>query len=139
MKKNYVYPAIFSYDDDGISISFPDLPGALSCGYSDIEALEMAKECLELHLFNMEEDGDLIPEPTAFKDIKIKDNEIITLIKADMVLVRRELNNKPIKKTLTIPKWINDLGVEKHVNFSELLRKALLKELDLSDINKETL
>lgn len=138
MKKNYVYPAIFSYDD-GISISFPDLPGALSCGYSDIEALEMAKECLELHLFNMEEDGDLIPEPTAFKDIKIKDNEIITLIKADMVLVRRELNNKPIKKTLTIPKWINDLGVEKHVNFSELLRKALLKELDLSDINKETL
>lgn len=52
-----------------------------------------------------------------------------------MVLVRKELNNKTIKKTLTIPKWINDLGVEKHVNFSELKKKALLKELDLSDRN----
>ena len=58
MKKDrYVYPAVFDYADDGISVSFPDLPGALTCGDTDEEALRMARECMALHLYGMEQIG----------------------------------------------------------------------------------
>lgn len=52
-KVNYTFNAIFSYEDDGISIDFPDLPGCISCGFSNDEALSMAKEALELYLQGM--------------------------------------------------------------------------------------
>ncbi|CAH8245564.1 type II toxin-antitoxin system HicB family antitoxin [Paenibacillus melissococcoides] len=51
MKDRYIFPAIFDYADDGISVKFPDLPGAFSCGETDEEAFRMAKECLALHLY----------------------------------------------------------------------------------------
>lgn len=63
-KKYYVYPAIFNYADDGISVKFPDLPGCLTFGYSDEEALRMAREAMSLHLHSAETESDAIPEPT---------------------------------------------------------------------------
>ena len=81
MKKDYyIYPAIFDYADDGISISFPDLPGCFSCANTDEEALFMAKNALGLHICNMEDDGDEIPVPTVLKNIKAKDNQKAVLI-----------------------------------------------------------
>ena len=62
--KRYRYKAIFDYDKDGITVTFPDLPGCITCGDNEEEALKNAKECMALHLFGMEEDNDLIPEPT---------------------------------------------------------------------------
>ena len=62
--KRYRYKAIFNYDKDGITVTFPDLPGCITCGDNEEEALKNAKECMALHLFGMEEDNDLIPEPT---------------------------------------------------------------------------
>lgn len=62
--KKYKYQAIFDYDKDGITVTFPDLPGCITCGENDEEALKSAKECMALHLSGMEEDNDLIPEPT---------------------------------------------------------------------------
>ncbi|MEX2909211.1 type II toxin-antitoxin system HicB family antitoxin, partial [Clostridioides difficile] len=65
MKKDiYVYPAILSYDEDGISVEFPDLPGCYTCGDTTEEALKMSKEALGLHLYGMEEDDDIIPDAT---------------------------------------------------------------------------
>ena len=44
MKKDcYVYPAIFTYEDDGISVEFPDLPGCLTCVDTTEEAIKMAR------------------------------------------------------------------------------------------------
>lgn len=54
----------FDYADDGISISFPDLPGCFSCASSDEEAIKMAKDALGLHLYSIEEDSEEIPDPT---------------------------------------------------------------------------
>nr|WP_223156833.1 type II toxin-antitoxin system HicB family antitoxin [Thermosediminibacter oceani] len=65
MKKDvYVYPAIFTYAEDGISIEFPDLPGCLPCAKTTEEAIKNAKEAMALHLWGMEKDGDPIPEPS---------------------------------------------------------------------------
>ena len=79
--KKYKYQAIFDYDEDGVTVTFPDLPGCITCGDNEEEALTNAKECMALHLFGMEEDNDLIPEPTKIevldKNQKVLDIEIL--------------------------------------------------------------
>ena len=130
MKKDYyIYPAIFEYNEDGISISFPDIPGCFSCANTDEEALYMAKDALGLHICNMEDDGDIIPIPTELKDIKIKNNQKAILVEVNMPLFRESVQNTAVKKTLTIPKWINDLAERNHVNFSQVLQTALKQYL----------
>lgn len=51
LKNYYIFPALFTYDADGITVEFPNLPGAITAGDTEEEALLMAKECLELHLY----------------------------------------------------------------------------------------
>ncbi|PAK55563.1 type II toxin-antitoxin system HicB family antitoxin [Paenibacillus sp. 7541] len=74
------YPAIFTYADDGISVEFPDLPDALTCGDDDTEALYMAMDCLALHLYGMETDGDEIPAPTHASDIVVGADQKVVII-----------------------------------------------------------
>jgi predicted RNase H-like HicB family nuclease len=125
LRDRYVYPAVFHYSDDGISIEFPDLPGCLSFGDDDNEAIHNAKEALELHLYGLEEDSVHIPSSSHIQNIKLSENETIILIDVWMKPVRDYMQNKAIKKTLTIPKWLNDVAVENKVNFSHLLQLAI--------------
>jgi predicted RNase H-like HicB family nuclease len=125
LRDRYVYPAVFHYSDDGISIEFPDLPGCLSFGDDDNEAIHNAKEALELHLYGLEEDSVHIPDSSHIQDIKLSEKETIILIDVWMKPVRDYMQNKAIKKTLTIPKWLNDVAVENKVNFSHLLQLAI--------------
>lgn len=76
----YIYPAIFHTAPDGISVSFPDLPGALTCGYDPEEALRMAAECLALHLHGMLRDGDEIPVPTPAESVVLVEDEHVEII-----------------------------------------------------------
>lgn len=131
MKDKYIYPAILTYADDGISIEFPDLPGCLPCAGGTEEALKNAKEALELHLYGMEEDGDEIPKPTDIKEIKLGKNQVVILVEVWMALVRDEIENKSINKNLTIPKWLNDLAEKNQVNFSQVLQVALKEYLGI--------
>ncbi|WLR44465.1 type II toxin-antitoxin system HicB family antitoxin (plasmid) [Bacillus carboniphilus] len=132
-KDRYIYPAIFDYADDGISVEFPDLPGCLTAGDSDREAVGMAKEALALHLYGMEQDNDSIPDPTHIKDLKVDANQTVVLIDVWMRPFRDEMKNKAIKKTLTIPKWLDDLAKENNVNYSHVLKDALIKYLGVDE------
>lgn len=77
---NLVYYAIFSYEDDGISIYFPDLPGCISCGYTSEEAMRMAKDALELYLEGIPE--NMLPMPSKLNEIKTNSpNERVIPIK----------------------------------------------------------
>ena len=81
MKKDcYVYPAIFTYEDDGISVEFPDLPGCLTCADTTEEAIKMAKEALGLHLYGIEEENETIPVATNIRDLSLEKNQIPILI-----------------------------------------------------------
>jgi len=133
-KSFYVYPAIFNFGDDGISITFPDLPGCLPCAMTQDEAFKHAKEALGLHLYGMENDGDYIPEPSQLASIKHGKNEIITLIEVFMPVVRDRLNNQFVKKTLSIPAWLNRQAENVGVNFSQTLQEALKEKLQLADV-----
>lgn len=76
-----VYPAIFSYADDGISVRFPDLPGCLTCGQTDVEALFMAKDAMRCYLVMLEDEGEPIPEPTPMYQLgETDERERITLV-----------------------------------------------------------
>ena len=131
MKDKYVYPAIFYYDDDGISIEFPDLPVCFSCDDTDEEALYMAEDVLGLWMVELQEDNEEIPAPTNLKDIEVEDNQKTALISVWMPTVRKAINNKSIKKTLTIPQWLDIMAREKDINFSYILQEGLKKELNL--------
>lgn len=131
MKDKYVYPAIFEYAEDGISIKFPDLPGCISCADTDEEALLMAEEVLGLYMVNLESDRETIPEPTVLKDLVVHGNQKTVLISVWMPLVRKAINNKSIKKSLTIPQWLDMMAREQDINFSYVLQEALKRELNI--------
>lgn len=84
LKDFYAFPAIFHIADDGISISFPDLPGCLPCAATMEEAFANAREALQLHLYGMEEDEEDIPEATAVKNIELSKDDTIAMIEAWM-------------------------------------------------------
>ena len=138
MKKDdiYIYPSIFSFDNDGISVEFPDLEGCFTCGDTTQEAITNAKEAMGLHLFGMEEDNETIPTPTDIKDIKLEDNQSIVLIEVYMPIIREAINNQSVKKTLTIPRWLNNLAEKNNINFSQLLQSALKDILNVPRTQK---
>ena len=128
MKDIYIFPAVFLKEEDGYSVSFPDIDGAFTCGETFEEALFMAKDCLELNLDTV----DKIPHVTDIDKIKLNENEYLVMVQADMLNFRKKKDNKPVKKTLTIPKWLNDLGIEKKINFSKVLQDALKEKLQVN-------
>ena len=128
MKDIYIFPAVFLKEEDGYSVSFPDIDGAFTCGETFEEALFMAKDCLELNLDTV----DVIPHVTDIDKIKLNENEYLVMVQADMLNFRKKNDNKPVKKTLTIPKWLNDLGIEKKINFSKVLQDALKEKLQVN-------
>lgn len=126
---NYAFPAFFYYDEDGISIEFPDLPGCLPCAQTSEEAFRNAKEALGLHLFGMEQDGDIIPDPTPVRELHPEDGAVITMVEVFMPSVRDRINNKVVKKTLTLPSWLNREAEAANVNFSLVLQEGLKRYL----------
>jgi predicted RNase H-like HicB family nuclease len=129
----YIFPAVFEPGErKGYTVTFPDLPGCITEGDNMEEALHMAKEALELHLYGMEEDSDILPFPTPPENLKVPENSFVSLIEIWMPVIRDEMQNKAVKKTLTIPKWLNDVAEKNHINFSQVLQSALKEYLGLT-------
>ena len=131
MKDTYIYPAVFYYDEDGISIDFPDLPGCCPCADTMEEAVKNAREALGLHLCGMELDSDEIPEPSKPQDIDT-DGGVLMLVDVFMPPVRNRVKNRCIKKTLTIPYWLNAEAEKHNIKFSGFLQEALKSYLHIS-------
>lgn len=127
----YAYPAVFTPEEDGYSIRFPDFESCYTSAESLEEGLEMANDVLCLTLYDMEEQGVSIPKPSSLKDIKAEGEAFATFVACDTLEYRKLYNNKAVKKTLTIPAWLNTMAERANVNFSMLLQTALKKELDL--------
>lgn len=131
-RDSYIYPAIFEKTvSGGYGVSFPDLPGCVSLGDNLQHAHEMAKEALGLHLWGMEKDEDDIPAPSPVDAIETEPGEILGLIEVWMLPVRAELDNRSVKKTLTIPYYLNKLAENNKVNFSHVLQAALKERLGI--------
>lgn len=137
MKDTYEYVAIFDYAEDGINIYFPDLPGCFSCADTTKEALKNAQEAMGLYLVTCEEEDIEIPEPTPLEKIKCKENEKPILVSVWMPLARSEVEVVSVKKTLTLPAWLNKLAESHNINFSKVLQAALKDILRTKGILKK--
>jgi len=134
MKDRYSYVAIFKYEEDGIAIEFPDLPGCFPCADKDDTegALKNAKEALGLHIWGMEQDGEELPVASAITDISLEKNQIPVLIDVFMPPIRERINSKFVKKTLSLPAWLAAKADEEGVNCSRLFQNALMEYLGTS-------
>lgn len=96
------------------------------------ETYEMAKEAMKLFLEDyVKEMFKNAPKPSELKSISLKENDCIALIELDVKQYLRTFDTKAVKKTLTIPAWLNDIALAKNVNFSKVLQDALIEKLEL--------
>ena len=125
------YPAIFHAEDDGFWVSFPDFPECFTEGDNMEQAYEMAVEALGLAITSRKEEHAPIPTPSSINSIKVDDG-VITVINFDMMEYLKKHNSKAVKKTLSIPEWLNEAASAMGLNFSQVLQEALMQKLGIS-------
>lgn len=128
----FLYYALFDFDSDGITISFPDLEGAYSAGADMQEALFMSQDLLEGWLILAEEAGETLPLASTLEVIQERfPNRFIVPISINLKFAREKHFGKPVKKTLTIPSYINRLAIENGINFSHVLTELLKEKIQV--------
>ncbi len=125
----YAYPAVFTKENNGYSIIFRDLEGCYTCSDTLAEGLEMAEDALSFTLYDYEQEGREIPPASDIQDVEYGANEFVTYVLGDTDYYKRKHNNKAIKKTLTIPEWMNEEAMAQGINFSQLLQEAIEEKL----------
>jgi predicted RNase H-like HicB family nuclease len=116
----YVYPAIFHKNDDGsFTITYPDLPGCVSEGKSLGNALYMAQSALIQWIGYLSDKKQEIPKATMDINIDITDGEFINLVRAEVK------DGHAVKRTVSLPKWLDEKVVESGLSLSRVLRDAL--------------
>lgn len=126
----YFYPVVISkLADNDYNIKFPDIEEIISYGETLEEAYDMAEDALSFYLFEAYKDNEEIKEPSNIENIKLEEKQTLVLIKADLKDIIKRYDNKAVKKTLTIPNWLNKLAEENQINFSKVLQSALESQL----------
>lgn len=124
------YPAIFHYEDNEFWVEFPDLDGCFSSGTTLEEAYDNAKEALGIYLDKSNDiENRVIKEPSKSCSIVTDQDCTIMFVEYDSIEYAKKFKNKAIKKTLSIPEWLNDEAVKRNINFSNILQDALLKAI----------
>lgn len=130
--KKYFYPAIVTQEKENVySVIFPDIEGCVTSGESLEEVYDMAQDALCLMLYDMEESNEDIPTASDLTKIKLDPNQFVVIISCDTQEYRRYFDNKAVKKTLSIPSWLNTEAERKGVNFSAVLQEALKEKLNI--------
>ena len=124
----YVYPAIFTEENGQYLVSIPDLTGCHTFGDSLSEAIEMARDAMAMWLCTAEDRKEEVP-PVSM-NVKT-DGGFVSYIDVDTIEYRRQTDSKAVKKTLSIPSWLNTQAELSGINFSNVLQNALIKELNI--------
>ena len=124
---NVIYPAVFSFEDGAYNVEFPDLPGCLTFGDTVEEAFYNAKEALAGYSASVLEHGGNLPQASAMSEIKTADGEFVQLVDA-----KPAYTQAAVKKTLTIPSWLNQRAEAAHAPYSKILQDGLEHYLGLA-------
>ena len=127
----FAYTAIFEPEDGLYNVTFPDLPHCYTCGDDLADALYMAQDVLSGYIANAEEENAPLPAATPFDQIAVPGGCIAIPVLADVDAWRRVNSTKSVKKTLTIPQWLDTAAQSRNVNFSQVLQDALRAQLQL--------
>ena len=130
----YIYPAVFQEQNEGgYTVIFPDIPGCITQGETINESIEMAEDALCLMLYDAEVSGEPIPNASNPIDIKTDKNSFVAFVSCDTLKYRKLKSNKSVKKTLTVPQWLDELALSENINFSQVLQNALKEQLHISN------
>ena len=121
------YPAIMHQEGDAWWVEFPDLEGCYSDGESMAEAAVNAEEALGAYLCSLMERELEIPAPSDMRSIHTEEG-FVTLVATEPLKYHR--STRAVKKTLTIPEWLNIEAEKRHINFSSVLQQALLSMIE---------
>lgn len=121
------YPPIFHKDESGYWVEFPDLPGCVTEGATIAEAASEASSALGAFLCAMMDRGLEIPGPGRVQDLTASGEDFASIVAADPIAF--QTRTRAVKKTLTIPEWLNDEAEKRHINFSSVLQQALISLL----------
>ncbi|BBM35874.1 type II toxin-antitoxin system HicB family antitoxin [Pseudoleptotrichia goodfellowii] len=134
-----IYPAIFHKAiEGGYVVEFPDLNNGATQGETLEEAVEAAQDYIGTWLYDDFVKGNAIPKATDISEIQITDNDFIikgesfkSLVSLDMKKYVNESKKQVVRKNVSIPSWLNEIAMNNNINFSNVLQKALKKELNL--------
>ncbi|MBQ0042004.1 MAG: type II toxin-antitoxin system HicB family antitoxin [Lachnospiraceae bacterium] len=130
---HYFYPAIFHNDEQGgYWITFPDFPECMTQGEDMADAYKMAVEAIGLCIDEKLKNNEELPSVSSPVDYLVKDGDFSCLIEFDLMQYRKMHNSKSVKKTLTIPEWLNEIAVSQNINFSQVLQDALIQRIGVN-------
>lgn len=121
------YPAVLHKEENGYSACVPDLPGCFTQGETIQETMAMLQEAIGLYLDDVPE----YPKATAPERIDVPQGDFLVMAEFDSLAYQQKYNNKAVKKTLTIPAWLNAAALEQGINFSQVLQEALRAKLHI--------
>lgn len=127
----FFYPAVFHRETNGYSVSFPDLPGCLTEGTTLEDAYLMAQDALGLYLKDNTADTFARPHVSSIESISTCAGDTLLLVEFDEIEYLKRNSGKAVKKTLSIPSWLNESATAAGLNFSQVLQEALKERLNL--------
>lgn len=135
MLKVNSYPTILEPTENGYSLYFPDLPGAISAGKDYEDAIKNAEECLSLHLYGMLTDSERLPDPSPMSEIlkELAKGELAALVHPDVFGIQARQEDKAVRVNISLPKVLlkaidsraRQLGIDR----SKLLQKAAIEAI----------
>lgn len=133
------YPACFFKEENGYSVIFPDLNHLATCGDTLDDAFAMAIDCLAGYLYETKLNKETIPAPSSLSSFDLvsmaneleisPDGAFVNMISVDVDEYAKLHFTKSVKKTLTIPSWLNDRALSMNINFSQVLQEALIEKV----------
>ena len=128
---NYIYPAVFYPEPDGrFSVIFPDLNDLATYGDNLADAFSMAQDACGQYLFISLRDGEALPTPTPLESVEKDDPAaFVNLVGVNLNEYARAYDDKAVKKTLSIPAWLNTACENYGINYSKVLKDALIAKL----------
>lgn len=122
----FVYPAVFHKEDSSYWVEFPDLDGCQTYGGTLNETMSCAQEALAGYLLTLLEESREIVPPSDVTALSHSGDSFVTLVTCD---INQYQDTKAVKKTLTIPAWLNERAVSMGINFSQVLQEALMTKI----------
>lgn len=132
-----VYPVIFTETEDVVLVEVPDFQ-ILTEGKDMADAIAMARDAIGIAGISREDNGEEIPIPSKLKQINIEDGTFakdgvsyLSLVDIDFWIYRKQLDNKMVRRNVTLPNWLNREAEKAQINVSKVLRDALMAVLEV--------
>ena len=124
------YKIILTPEENGsYTVFVPDFDCGTQ-GKNLADAMYMARDVIGIMGITRQDMGKDIPEPDT-AECAPEANDVVTYVDVDFGEYRRKHDNKKVKKTLTIPSWLNEQAEMAHINFSRTLEEALRNKLEM--------